>query len=332
MRLFAATLLLFISIQAFSQTAGFVGDRYRIQTSSGYMDIGSLNSGFGHFYTDRAEFYFNKRLTLQDGLDTYNSNYLHIQTPSGYVAIGPGNPGFSHFLTDRSRFYFSKKVLVNGEIGSYNQDLVLETSETPRITVRNDNGYVGIGNATPEYGLDVSANAAFRSTTYFYNSIAYAFEPSSGQYLHFKTNGGKGYVGMNSGNDMILQVNQGNVGIGTNEPSHTLDVAGTIRSQEVIVEVANGPDYVFEPDYELLSLRDIKNYISANKHLPEVPSAKEMESEGVEVGKFNMLLLKKVEELTLHQIDLLEQLEKQNKLLIEQQKRIDQLENANKNH
>ena len=61
---------------------------------------------------------------------------------------------------------------------------------------------------------------------------------------------------------------------------------------------------MFEPDYKLTSLDEIKNYIDQNKHLPEVPSAKEMEKNGVQLGEMNMLLLKKIEELTLYVIEL----------------------------
>ena len=87
----------------------------------------------------------------------------------------------------------------------------------------------------------------------------------------------------------------------------TLD--GRIRTEEIKVEIINGPDYVFEPDYPLKTLKETKEYILAHKHLPEIPSAKEMENNGVDLGDMNMRLLKKIEELTLYQIELLERLE-----------------------
>ena len=89
-----------------------------------------------------------------------------------------------------------------------------------------------------------------------------------------------------------------------------LDVKGNLRTKEVKVEIFNGPDYVFDSDYKLRELVEVEQYIKKYKHLPEVPSAKEMEKEGVEVGKMNMLLLKKIEELTLYQIELLKRIEK----------------------
>ncbi len=96
----------------------------------------------------------------------------------------------------------------------------------------------------------------------------------------------------------------GNVGIGITNPSHKLDVNGTIHAKEVLVDLNfPGPDYVFEEDYNLTSLSELDQYLKENKHLPEVPSAKEMEKEGVNMVEMDMLLLKKVEELTLHLIN-----------------------------
>jgi len=104
----------------------------------------------------------------------------------------------------------------------------------------------------------------------------------------------------------------GNVGIGTGSPDQPLTVNGTVHATRVKVETTvPGPDYVFEKDYSLPSLDEVKSYIDENKHLPEIPSAKEMEAKGIDVGEMNMLLLKKVEELTLY--------------VIEQQKQLDDL-------
>jgi hypothetical protein len=114
------------------------------------------------------------------------------------------------------------------------------------------------------------------------------------------------------------------VGIGTtiaaiaaNAPNYKLAVAGTIGAKEVVVEVVSGmwPDYVFEKDYPLAPLDSVAAFVKANKHLPEVPSATEVENNGVQLGEMNMLLLKKIEELTLYVID-------QNKKIADQQMQI----------
>lgn len=97
----------------------------------------------------------------------------------------------------------------------------------------------------------------------------------------------------------------GNVGIGTASPDERLTVKGKIHTQEVKVDMAGPlvPDYVFSNDYVLKSLPEIECYIKENNHLPEIPSAKEIEKNGFLIAEMNMSLLKKVEELTLYAIE-----------------------------
>jgi hypothetical protein len=96
----------------------------------------------------------------------------------------------------------------------------------------------------------------------------------------------------------------GNVGIGTTIPDAKLTVNGTIHAKQVNIDVnVPGPDYVFDKDYKLRSLSEVNQYIILNHHLPEIPSAKSMEKNGINVSEFNMQLLKKIEELTLYVID-----------------------------
>jgi len=108
-----------------------------------------------------------------------------------------------------------------------------------------------------------------------------------------------GSVWSQNGSD--INFNSGNVGIGITDPgTYKLSVNGDIRAKEVRVEVTNWPDYVFDEDYYLLSLNEIQNYINKEGHLPNIPSAEEIESSGLELGEINRLLLIKIEELTLH--------------------------------
>ncbi|MBB6273346.1 putative coiled-coil protein SlyX [Pedobacter cryoconitis] len=98
----------------------------------------------------------------------------------------------------------------------------------------------------------------------------------------------------------------GNLNIGTDvtTPGYQFQVKGKVRAQEVLVETGDTwPDYVFEPSYEKLSLTELDKFIQTNKHLPEVPSAKVVQKEGIKLGEMNATLLKKIEELTLYVIE-----------------------------
>jgi hypothetical protein len=107
-----------------------------------------------------------------------------------------------------------------------------------------------------------------------------------------------------SGAERIRITQNGYIGIGTKTPDDLLTVNGTIHSREVKVNLSiAGPDYVFEPDYQLPELSEIKAYVDKNHHLPEIPSAATMAKDGITLGEMNIKLLKKVEELTLYLIE-----------------------------
>ncbi|WP_422008191.1 hypothetical protein [Roseivirga pacifica] len=84
-----------------------------------------------------------------------------------------------------------------------------------------------------------------------------------------------------------------------------LEVQGTIESQKVKVTAQPGsvPDYVFSTNYELKTLKEVEDFINANSHLPNIPSSKEIESNGQDVGELQLKLLEKIEELTLYVIE-----------------------------
>ncbi len=120
-----------------------------------------------------------------------------------------------------------------------------------------------------------------------------------------------------------LYERQGKIGIGTRTPDEMLTVKGKIHTQEVLVDLkgAVAPDYVFQnyflgtselmPGYTFTPLNKLAAYVEENHHLPGVPSAKELDAEGMSLKEMNLILLQKIEELTLY--------------TIEQQKEIDSL-------
>jgi hypothetical protein len=126
----------------------------------------------------------------------------------------------------------------------------------------------------------------------------------------FKTNGNQVVNGK-------LEVT-GKVGIGTSSitTDALLTVNGTIHAKEVNITLNNLADYVFSPEYLLMPLHKVEAFVKTNKHLPEIPSAAEVKEKGLSIGEMQNKLLQKIEELTLY--------------VIEQQKRIEQLEKSQK--
>ncbi|MES2809825.1 MAG: hypothetical protein V4619_14440 [Bacteroidota bacterium] len=112
-------------------------------------------------------------------------------------------------------------------------------------------------------------------------------------------------------NTLFTVRNNGRVGIGTRNPDEKLTVKGTIHAEEIKIDLSvPPPDYVFNKDYPLLKLSQVQEYIDKHHHLPEVPAAAEIEKEGLKIGEMNVLLLKKIEELTLYIIDQNKRIEK----------------------
>lgn len=184
----------------------------------------------------------------------------------------------------------------------------------------NPTGNVGMGTITPNGKLHIyktttgngEATLAIDGPGNSERSIVFRDEGSDAWWFGRDNNGdlNSGIGFWRSGVGFALGIrDNGNVGIGTTNPDYKLTVKGKIHAEEVKVDLSvPGPDYVFDPDYQLTSLDELKQYIDQHKHLPEIPSANQMEEDGINLMEMNMLLLKKVEELTLYVIELKEEI------------------------
>lgn len=106
-------------------------------------------------------------------------------------------------------------------------------------------------------------------------------------------------------------------------PGAILTVGGLVSCREIKVAITAGADYVFNKDYKLMPLKELAQYVEINKRLPEVASESDMKTNGLNVNEFQIKLLQKIEELTLHLI-------KQNKTIESMQEEMANLKLLNK--
>ncbi len=191
-----------------------------------------------------------------------------------------------------------------------------------RFTSNNSEDRIGIMENNPDESIHLGATTKIQRTVNggsSYNLIINTKGTDANNVNSTKALSIYRQIGSQVDQDRIVLFSDGNaifkgkVGIGIdNPPSYaTLAVNGVICSKESRVSLVNPcwPDFVFEPTYELIPLNKLEAYIKANQHLPGIPSAQEVEREGIELGKMNALLLQKIEEMTLHMITLQKQID-----------------------
>ncbi|HEY9258932.1 hypothetical protein [Chitinophaga sp.] len=171
---------------------------------------------------------------------------------------------------------------------------------------------------SPGFKLAAVLGNAYNEWTAFGAPNGGRIRGSNEGYLVLETNtsgtNNRMYLNAASSSNIIMATGGGSVGIGTVDPGTSrLAVEGTIAARKVKVTSNNPwPDYVFGKDYSIMSLGETEKYIQTHRHLPDMPSAKEVAENGLDLGEMNRKLLEKVEEMTLH--------------MIRMQKKIDELE------
>ena len=190
------------------------------------------------------------------------------------------------------------------------------------------NGNVGIGTNAPSQKLDV--NGVVKVTGLQVSTGAAAgkvltSDASGNATWQTPSGGGSGQWTTVTGG---IQYNSGKILIGnvTSPGNYKLYVEQGILAEKVRVALKSTSywaDYVFAPDYKLMPLKEVEEFVRKNNHLPNVPSAEEVVKEGIDMATMDAKLLEKIEELTLYLIDL----KKENDNLKE---RVSKLENTTK--
>jgi len=279
----------------------------------------SLNTYYWDIYSDVQGLKFNT--ISSPNTNPPKPDQRLVITSTGSVGIGAGNP-LTNFQIG-ALWTFQTGTNNNIGINTYNNktnDLRIQSGAASRLSF-NDSGDILL-QTTPSG--DAGSTIRWNTVTVASNGdvgIGTTDAPAAKLEVagSFKAQDANLTGALKAASATIATINgntyvNGNFGIGINPTTNKLEVKGTIRAEEVKVCVSQGCDFVFEEDYELMSLNDLNNFIKTNKHLPGVAPAAEMEAEGIKLSEMNTTLLQKVEELTLYILDL--------------QKQIDELKNS----
>ncbi|MEO6833562.1 MAG: polymer-forming cytoskeletal protein [Chitinophagaceae bacterium] len=178
------------------------------------------------------------------------------------------------------------------------QTQVPNPDKLPVFIIKTSNASVGIGTDVPVARLDVNGDIHSSGT------VTADANVSAGGNLAV---GGNGQIG-------------GNLRVGPRQAinsyaNYALSVDGDIICKRAVVQIGDWADDVFDVDYKPMPLAALSSFITANHHLPNVPTTAEVTKNGADVGAMNVILLRKVEELTLYVLELKKENEEMQKSL-----------------
>lgn len=311
------------SIELKSNTGSFIDFHSTITSDFDGRIIWNYNNN--NRFTIYGNTQFNNSLTLLGNLETASSSWIFNKNNSQDATIWITNPSSGPSST--GHYYFK----AFDYWGAYLHFKGTGDNGNEKLNVTFD-GKVGIGTDNPSSNLDVNGEIAWGSqgaklTTN--QGAAIELRGSGIPFIDFSNDQSTDYdVRMILKNDDFLQIDGGNVGIGTSQSgSHRLAVEGSIGAREIKVEASGWSDFVFEKEYELRTLEEVEQYIGEKGHLPEIPSETDVSESGINLGEMNAKLLQKIEELTLYLIEQNKQNQAQQAKIEQLEKKISQLEN-----
>ncbi|MFA8299330.1 MAG: hypothetical protein ACEPOV_04150 [Hyphomicrobiales bacterium] len=166
--------------------------------------------------------------------------------------------------------------------------IVYKSEAHNNILTINSNGNVGVKTSDPSANWHVNGSSIINKTVLVFGET----EVKS----------------MNFGESSVF-TSDDKLGLGTLAPEKPIHVVGNAKirgnvvAERILLDISSFPDYVFESGYKLKPLNEVSDFINKNGHLPGLPKAEEVVQTGIDVAQMNILLMEKVEELTLHAIE-----------------------------
>lgn len=248
------------------------------------------------------------------------TNPSYVLDVNGAVRTG-GSGGVGFASGNSTPIQIGDMTLGTSASGGYNW---MQSYGSRPLSINPLGNYVGIGTSSPSSLLDLFHNGTGTVLRIGGNAMGTSSDACIDLYANNANNApayGRIALGVNTGTigsetgylgfstinagalaEKVRITADGSLLVGKTSSSYKMDVNGKVRANEIVVNTT-GADFVFEPTYKLPQLSEVKSYIEKNHHLPEIPSAKEMQATGVSVGELNTKLLQKIEELTLYLIE-----------------------------
>ena len=294
-------------------------------TTNGYIMLGTAAGGASNLLLD------NNEIMVRSGYSTPGT--LAIQNDGGDVTVGAKttiNKGGEALKINGVDPYISfyENGDYKGRIGDINGNMVLGTNAGSAIflTPNGANAVLNPSNGgnvlfipsgggsiimSPSGGGDISMTTSSGGNVTINPTGGgnVQLNPASGNVIINPSGGGDISLTTSNGGDIKMNPINGQVAIGVSvaaASTYKLTVSGKVLCEELKVKLrsAGWPDYVFDKKYQLRPLNEVEKFIHANKHLPNIPSAAEVEKNGIEVGDMQKRMIEKIEELTLYVIEL----------------------------
>jgi hypothetical protein len=236
------------------------------------------------------------------------SIFRYGKTAFGYSTLPTATAFGNYSSMFNANTFFQNSIGIGDNVGYNNSLYGLGINKSVQILTATNNAYLSIANAVVAEGVFAAPNCNFCYSNFASAGDVVLKGDTAGSFIignEFNGNIKFETGQQNSTTKVQMMINNlGNIGIGTGSSpiaaTDKLAVNGLIHTKEVKVDLVGWPDYVFEKEYNLPTLQEVEKYIATNGHLANVPSAKDVEINGLLLGDMNKKLLQKVEELTLY--------------------------------